>query len=420
VSEDSDELLTGRIGNEAAAGYTQMPGPAEQPDELDTESPTYKHLTRPEDPLFEVEREYHDPATGKPRDKYEAVPLERVADDLAAARRQERQDLEAERNRELDEALRAHEAGREPQQPAHQDQQPTALDELQSETPEAEAARVEVDAAWQRADEQITEFLKDPHIRERIQGEYDQIKQQAAAEAKAEVERAHALSSAVRDHYQQSTNNLANEANALVAALYPELDGLNAQQVQGALKMMAQNQPERVQALSRLASRAQGVMEAQQRQQYEQQRGFELQREAALEQYSKAQVGEYEKWTAKENPETLKAIRENLSPIVEKQYGVPMQTLMAIYSGKMQMDATTFVRSAAFQKMLHDSIKYNLAARAVTQARTAVVPNVQRPGANVEPRGDDSSYATLERSLRGQSLNPKQAADLLIAHRARR
>ena len=162
------------------------------------------------------------------------------------------------------------------------------------------------------------------------------------------------------------------------------------------------------------------LVQAQARQQYEQQQGQALQRNAALEQYTSANLKEYENWSARENSETMKSIRENLKPIVEKQYGVPFQTLMDIHTGKIQMGATEFVRSAAFQKMLHQSIKYELASRAVTEAKSNPIPKVQRPGANVEPRGDDSSYATLERSLRGQSLNPKQAADLLIAHRARR
>ena len=189
--------------------------------------------------------------------------------------------------------------------------------------------------------------------------------------------------------------------------------------MQGALPSCSKQIPQRVQALQHLASRAQGLVEAQQRQQYEAQQGQALQREAALEQYTSANVKEYENWSARENPETMKSIRENLKPIVEKQYGVPFQTLMAIHTGKVQMGATEFVRSAAFQKMLHDSIKYNLAARGVTEARSNPVARVQRPS-TAEPRSDNTEYASLERQFRGKDLNAKQAADLLVAHRARR
>ena len=58
------------------------------------------------------------------------------------------------------------------------------------------------------------------------------------------------------------------------------------------------------------------------------------------------------------------------------------------------MGATEFVRSAAFQKMLHDSIKYNLATRGVTEARSNPIPRVQRPGvASDGPRVHDGDLA---------------------------
>ena len=222
--------------------------------------------------------------------------------------------------------------------------------------------------------------LKSPHIRERIQGEYDQIKQAAAAEAKQEVERAHNLSAAVREHYSNAVNNLANEANGLVGALYPELDGLNAQQVQGALKMLAQNQPERVQALSRLASRAQGIMEAQQRQQYEQQQGQALQRDHELQQFTAAEEKRFEDATKYEPAEAMKRIRESVYDVTEKHYGINKQTMQRIYSGEQRVDSAAFVRSAAFQLMLKDAVSYRLSKQSITQARSNPIPKVQRLG----------------------------------------
>jgi hypothetical protein len=121
----------------------------------------------------------------------------------------------------------------------------------------------------------------------------------------------------------------------------------------------------------------------------------------------------------------MKSIRENLKPIVEKQYGVPMQTLQAIHDGRVQMGATEFVRSAAFQKMLHDSIKYNLATRGVTEARSNSIPKVQRPGVAAEgPRVHDGDLAAASARFNLPGGNEgtqglKNAAAWLTARRGR-
>ena len=100
---------------------------------------------------------------------------------------------------------------------------------------------------------------------------------------------------------RQATNNLVGEANALLGVLYPELNGLNPEQIKGALAVMAQQQPQRVQQLQTLASRAQGLVEAQARQQYEAQQGQALQRNHALEQFTAAEEKRYEEATKYES-----------------------------------------------------------------------------------------------------------------------
>jgi hypothetical protein len=266
-----------------------------------------------------------------------------------------------------------------------------------------------------QVDAELQEALKNPLIVEALEKDYSKIR----AEAASQVERANALASTFQNHYAQATTNLVNEANAIVSALFPELEGMNTQQVAGALRLMAQSQPERVRQLQQLASRAQGIMEAQQRQQWEQQQGLALQQNHDLEKFTAAEEKRFEEATKYESPETMKAIRSQLYDVTEKAYGINKQTMQALYSGQQRVDSAAFVRSSAFQLMLKDAVSYRLAQRAVTEARHAAVPNVQRPGVSA-PRSDNSEYASLERQFRGKDLTAKQGADLLLAHRARR
>jgi hypothetical protein len=425
MSEETDQKF-GLAGNEQAQGYEPLSvaNPVDTPEPETMTEHELSHFNRPEPPA-PIEREYQDVNTGEEIPANKTVSAEQAASDIQRVRDAERQAREAQSNRDLVDALNQTQPKLYEAQPAQTSEQTDIQPQAENfETMNSDAARSEVDAAWQKADEQITEFLKDPHIRERIQGEYDQIKTTAAAEAKAEVERAYNLSAAAQQHYATATSNLVGEANALLGVLYPELNGLNPEQIKGALAVMAQQQPQRVQQLQTLAARAQGLVEAQARQQHEAVQAQALQRDAALEQYTSANVQEYEKWSAKENPGTMKAVRENLKPTVEK-YGVPFETLMAIHTGKMQMDATTFVRSAAFQKMLHDSIKYNLATRGVTEARSNPIPRVQRPGvASDGPRVHDGDLAAASARFNLPGGNEgtqglKNAAAWITARRGR-
>jgi hypothetical protein len=389
---DEDQKF-GLAGNEQAQGYEPMPMalPVEPTTALDvaeemgTDHSAYQHLTRP-DEGEPVDRSYKDVRSGEEIDPKFSVSQEQAASDLARARSEERAAREQQSADDLRAALDQTE---QPQQPAQQDQQTPELEQPQAEQLDPEAAHAQLQAA----EAELAEVLKSPVVREALERDHAVVRQQAASE----VERAHALASAAQQHYATATQNLLNEASGVIGALYPELNGLSGAELNGALRVMAQQNPQRVQQLQHLASRAQGLVEAQARQQHEAAQGQALQRDAALEQYTSANVKEYENWTARENPETLKSIRENLKPTVEK-YGVPFETLMAIHTGKMQMGATEFVRSAAFQKMLHDSIKWNLAQRGITNARSNAVAKVIRPGVSESgPRvheGDLSAAAS--------------------------
>jgi hypothetical protein len=69
--------------------------------------------------------------------------------------------------------------------------------------------------------------------------------------------------------------------------------------------------------------------------------------------------------------------------------------------------------------MLKDAVAYRLAQQGVRNAVARPVAKVQRPGVSESGPSDNSEYASLERSFRGQNLTAKQGADLLIASRRR-
>jgi hypothetical protein len=407
-----EEQKFGLEGIEQSQGYEPMEiaHPVENPDDIPSadETMTREQLDYAKRPVeadwgHAVEREYYNNQTGEPTPENQTVSKEQASHDLTAARAAEAKARELE----AEEALRA----ALDDQPPHQDQQP---DQPQPETdiqPQPEA-----DPAYAQAtqDAELEKLLQNPALRERVTAEYQQM---AAA-----VEQA-------RGQYVEAANTVLAQAEALATINFPELAPYagNQQQMAAALQMLQAKDPGRFAEVQDFARRAAVAVEHSQRVQAEQRQAQAQQMQAqaqqyaeAMDNYTKAEVKRYEQMTANESPETVRAIKENLGPIVEKHYGVPMETLMAIHNGKRFVDGTTFVRSAGFQAMLHDAIKFRLAQDGVRQARSNPIPRVQRPGVASEGPTTESEYASLEREFRGKSLNPKQAADLLIAHRARR
>ena len=417
-----EEQKFGLDSVEESQGFQKMPMalPVEPTTALDvaedlgTDDPAYKHLTRT-DESEPIDRSYKDVRSGEEIDRKYSVSQEQAASDLARARSEEQAARQQREQADLKFALdQLPQDGQPPRQPAQQDQQPAALDEPQPDAPQMTAE--EAQRLSTEADRELETALQNPLLREKLETEFNAVR----AESKQEVERAHNLFAAVRDHYVTATNNLVAEASGIIGALYPELNGLSGAELNGALRVMAQQNPQRVQALQQLASRAQGLVQAQQRQQYEAQQGHAMQQQHELEKFSAAEEKRYEEAVKHVSAETMRAVRKNVYPTVEKAYGIPKETMQRLYSGEQRVDSAVFVRSAAFQLMLTDAVKYRLSKQGITQARANSVQKVMRPGVSESGPSDNNEYASLERQFPGKDLNPKQAADLLIAHRARR
>ena len=287
---DEDQKF-GLAGNEAAQGYEPMPMalPVEPTTALDvaedlgTDDPAYRHLTRP-DEGEPVDRSYHDINTGKEIPPNQTVSAEQASFDLQRTRdieRQAREDLAAQ---DLRSALDQTE---QPQQTA-QDQQPAALDEIQPEAIDADAARAHAEAAWAEADAAISKMLEDPHVRERVEGEFNAVRQ----EANAHVEQARQQAEQVKQAFAQHAAALAAESNAVLLAQFPELAGAqNGEQLRGALAALQQTNPQRAAAFVQLATKAQQIAMVQHQQQQQQ-----------VAQQQQRQQQEFQRYAAEQMP----------------------------------------------------------------------------------------------------------------------
>ena len=390
MTEQVDEQKYGLEGIEQAAGYRPMqlanPDPPAEPGLTDEQ---LAHFNRPPPPE-PIERSYNDVTSGERRPDNEIVELDRAARDISAARAAERLEIQKAENEELNRALdwlkneeetmrlaATPHVEQQPVQPAQPEQQPAlTAEQLQALPPEEQYAAAQ--AQFAEADRQLQAALADPIVRERIETEFNAVRSQAAAQVEQ-----------MKAAFQQGVAGLATEAAGLVGALFPELVGLNPQQLQGAIAVMAKSQPERVQQLGRLVAQSQNIVAAQQQQQAQAQQIAQQQYAQQLEKYTLDEQNKYEAAIARDrSPEQVKALKASVLPMVEKHYGISQDQFRALYNGQQQVDASTMMRSANFQLMLSDALSYRMSKEALPRAISRPVASVQRPGVSEGPRAD--------------------------------
>ena len=401
-----------------------QPDPEPEP-AIDSDSALAKHLQRPAPPE-PTTREYTDAATGTHRPDNEVVEMDRAAEDLANIRRQENLELEKQHNSDLNEALdylqqeQSVLAAAAAPQPVEQQQAQPRLPYARRIEARSERELYAHSQAWlsRKRTAKFRKSYKDPIIRERIEGEFNTVKTQAAAE----VQQAKAA-------YQQVIAQNATAGLAALNASFPELAGMNAEQIQGALRLMQPQRAEQYRQHVGLVSNLIAAHQQQAAQAQAQQLALQAQqRERAaqqLEQYRLAEVKRYEEATAHENPETMRTLRENAFPMIEKHYGVPETTMRALASGQQRVDSAALLHSSAFQLMITDALKYRMAQQSVGKAVTRPVPQVQRPGISEPVRVDDGAVASALARLNQPGGNEgrqglKNAAALVAARRGNR
>jgi hypothetical protein len=209
-----------------------------------------------------------------------------------------------------------------------------------------------------------------------------------------------------RQAYQQASLQAAQLSAAALFAFEPSLANMSAQELPGALKLIAQQNPERAAALNAHIQRTSNLYQASQ-EAAKQQQAVQQQRDAA---WQKSQDDAYDAAT-KDSPEIRSKLGKEAIAML-KEYGASDDEIKAAWNS-----AGPF-RSAVGQRILRDAAAYRISQREIANKLDRSVPPVQRPGTSA-PRGDDEGVA---QALARFNLNPtpQNGAALLGARRAAR
>jgi hypothetical protein len=242
-TEQLDNSDFGRPGIEKAAGYTPMqmanPDPPAEP-AIDPDSELAKHFNRPPPPE-PIHRDYHDVQTGEATPENQTLELERAARDISEARAAEKLELQSQSNADLHAALdylqQSEEALRAATTPVtstvgevdhtgrvQTEQQPPPNDFTPQIDPES--------LPPPQIDPELYQALQSPAVRQVFEQTAQQFEETKAA-------------------YQNQLANAALTATASFMAAFPELNGLQPEQLQGAVAYINKTNPARAQEIAR-------------------------------------------------------------------------------------------------------------------------------------------------------------------------
>jgi hypothetical protein len=367
----SEEFATpGRVGNEARAGYRQIP--AEEEPKIyegpDAVREAARDLGRERDasPPEPIERKVHRPDDAPPGAKYATTAREaarqlsldhqgedlvRAAGDLNNLAREvdnskilldayNRGEITAEEARIVE--ARANEEARsgqpyEPEQPQPEAPQPESV-----EQPAPSGLSPKVQAA-----------LQDPEIRSALE------------QAIAPAEQARAT-------YVSVAQEMAAATAASVLASFPELANYNAQTLPIALEIIGRENPARAAEIRVHLDRASAILQANQ---VAQQQQAQL-RQAQLSQWAQKENAAFEKMIESEaTPQRREAVKSEFQAFA-KDNNLTYQQLAQIFQQNPAMN------SAAFSRLVWDGLSHRAARRSAMSnpASRAAVPTVQRPG----------------------------------------
>jgi hypothetical protein len=191
-----------------------------------------------------------------------------------------------------------------------------------------------------------------------------------------------------------------------IVANYPELANIPIQHLQSAIATIAATNPQRAAAINTALERTKVLMDVNQQAQAAQQK-IQAQKFA---QFAQAEDAKFEASVANENPETVRRIKDAALEVFES-YGVSQDQLKNLWQSEPLM------RTAPFQRMVYDLIRFKTAAANVpTKIDRTPPPPVQRPGVS-QPRGDDGDVSAALANF-NRNPGPKTAAALVTARRA--
>ena len=195
----------------------------------------------------------------------------------------------------------------------------------------------------------------------------------------------------------------------LLFSFAPELASLTTEQLPGAMALIAKTNPARAQQIEAQFQRTKALWAASQ--QAEQQRAAV--EEQRVQQWVAAEEQKFDREVlARENPETVRKIKEALPEILTQDYGISREDLAHA------VQTNPILRSAAFSSVLLDAAKYRMAQKEVVTKLDRSAPPVQRPGVAAPHRNNDHIDAALKQFRSEPSI--ANAAKLLQARRSSR
>jgi hypothetical protein len=324
-----------------------------------------------------VERAYH---TGSRLDQprrpiVETVTAKEAAADLHGARQAENDANNVLKNLSLREKLDLfrQQADAEDRADAIPQPQPEVAQPAPEPTP-ADGVHPDVRAA-----------LQNPHVRAALE-------QEATAHATA------------RHQYDQAVQMMGNAAWANVMANFPEMQQGNPQQV---LEQMRTTNPQRFAEISGHLQRVGqiGAHMQQLRAQQHQEQARQWQSNAV------AQDQHYTDWSSTRSAAENKMVKERVFDVL-KSYDINPDELQAAWNSNHP-----WVRSSAFQRMMHDLTVLHVAREAAGHKAPAHVAPVLRPGERGTGAPDNSQLAAAMKAFNADPKNPRLAAKALVARR---
>jgi hypothetical protein len=227
-------------------------------------------------------------------------------------------------------------------------------------------------------DPAVAAALQHPQIREAVQQEISEAVQ-------------------AKQQYSAAIDQANNFAQASLIEHLPELARLDKSQWETAILTINTQDPQRVQRAMNTISRVQQLSAEQARIANERAQQMQAQTKAEVERFSRSEDARFKAYAERENlnvPEMGRAATEYF----HRELGVSPESL------KLLVDEVPALRSAAFQRLIVDAVRYNQGKTARQNLPKTLPPAPLRPGSQVAAPAasyNSGKIAGLERALAG-------------------
>jgi hypothetical protein len=284
-----------------------------------------------------------------------------------------------------------------------------AADGLRGEQPTQPQAQPETHAQPEPQEQQQPPVDVPPGVDREL---YEEL--QRSPKLRAAIEQDVAKLAQAQQQYATAVQSAAEFAAAGVLSQFEELRGLRPDQIPTALSVLAKTQPQRAQAAMAQIAQAQQIATAAQQARAQEAQLTQERQAQAFKQFSDQQDKIFEESIKHEPPATVKAVRENLVDVLEKNYGISRDELRTLYQTQ------PILRSASVQRLLYDITATHLAKQGLSEKLARPVPPVQKPGVATDRSAYDHQHISNLSKRFEASGDIKDAANLILARRTAR